>query len=91
MRTRPPLIPNPCSTDEDCERYRHKDLGKLTSQELWAEETLVRSELARQIYFRINRPYGAYFQVDDGICYERDWLAERQRRLATELRRRGQR
>ena len=88
--SRPRLIPDPADTFEDAQRYRHGDLGEFSTQQLWAEETLVRNELARQIFFCIDITYGAH-QADDDVRFERDWLAERQRRLAAERRKRAER
>ncbi len=79
------LIPNPCVSDVEKERFSNCDLEKHTGRELWAEKLLVELELANRIYEGAER---RVIWVGDSVVTDIGWLEERVRRINAEMRRR---
>jgi hypothetical protein len=75
-------VPASPSHEGEWLRLHHKDIGDLEADQLWAEASVLRAELARRIYTS-ERPY----RVGDDIT-DRDWLRCRIGRLKAELARR---
>src|SRR5262245_5626463 len=84
------LIPNPYRSHEACERLAHRDLAGMSDEAIWAEATLLTTELASAIYEK-RRPQLIYTTgLDDGVT-DIAWMRDRLIRLRAETRARGTR
>jgi len=79
-----PVIPDPCVSDVEADRFVHRDIPRLSDRQLWAEKHLIDLELAHVIAYGKPR---LIFCVNE-LVNDQQWLEERSRRLQTELRRR---
>lgn len=70
------LIPDPCRSYEEAERFRHADIGSLTRTEAYAEEVLLTAELAEQIFQRFPD-----VGISGGEITAREWIEQRLRHL----------
>lgn len=75
------LVPDPARSAEEAERYRHEDLHALTALELWAEDFIIKQDIARRTFLR-ERPRVIHSQT--GVS-DWAWLLERGRRLRAQL------
>jgi hypothetical protein len=81
----PRLVPNPCVSWEQHQRFTHRDLAELSGPHLWAEQTTLTAALASRLTRRARPRIVSAWPV---IVTDTEWMrvrlhllhAERQRR-----------
>jgi hypothetical protein len=72
---------------EELERFQHRDICTLSPAQAWAERELLGARLADLIF---QRETGRLATVEESLpVYEREWIAERLKRLGRSVTRKA--